>query len=101
MPDLTPRQIAILRILADADGPQAASYVAARYMEEHPEERYGRHLAGWDLAEMEAAPAGLETLGEPRPAYVTRIGAGPNAAATWEITPAGRRALKKIERAKT
>lgn len=101
MPDLTPRQLALLRILADADGPQAASYVAARYMEAHPGEQYGRYLAGWELEEMAEAPAGLEDLCEKRMAYVARIGDGTIQALLWEIAPDGRKALAAHDRRTT
>ena len=91
MPDLTPRQLALLRILADADGPQAASYVAARYMEAHPGEVYGRSECArelWDLALIgNGGPFVCPFLREPT--ILTAL---------WEIAPAGRKALKAHDR---
>ena len=87
--NLTHRQLAILRILADADGPpHAASFVAACYMVSHHREELRR-----DVARQE-----LEAL---RSMEFVESHTSPGGAILWEITPAGHLALKKNKRAKT
>lgn len=85
MPDLTPRQLALLRILADADGPQAASFVAACYMIAHSREAFRRDNARQDLEGLCASAH-----------VISHTSAG--GAVLWEIAPAGRKALNRAKK---
>lgn len=82
MPDLTPRQLAILRILADTDGPQAASFVAACYMLGTGREEMRRDTARQELGV-------LHSIG------LVDTHTSPGGAVVYSITEAGRRAIRR------